>query len=457
MKFRISQIAVCVVVGLLAGSFLSQPVRAQTNNVLYIFAGDPDGNSPSSGLLRTSSGDLYGTTVYGGTYGAGSVFKLSESGEETVLYSFTGGADSGYPQSNGSLIQDKSGNLFGVAWGGSLVSGVVFKLSPHGNLTVLHTFGSDGDSPLGGLTRKADGNFYGTAYFSASGAGVVFRLTPGGKYKVLYEFTGGADGGGPAGDLLLDHDGNLHGSATFGGAFGRGAIFKVTPAGKETVLHSFTGADGYIPVGLLRDASGTFYGMTQLGGEYGVGVAFRLSREGMYKVLHSFGGADDGAYPTASLIRDSGGNLYGTTLFGGTYGAGNVFELTPAGTETVLYNFTGGADGGYPFGGNLVRDASGTLYGTASNGGSFDGPCEGFGCGVVFSLTTCSHELFGDRCKHDREGNGASDQRPSPISRSSMPGVFEPRSREQGIILRPPGYRRLPRYRQLAPGTRPSN
>lgn len=402
MKFRTSQIAAWVAVGILAGSLLSQPVHAQTYNVLYTFTGDPDGNMPSSGMLRTSSGDLYTTTYAGGAYGAGVIIKLSANGQETVLHSFTGGADGGYPQVNGSLIQDKLGNLYGVTnGGGTFLCGVIFKLSPNGSETVLHTFSClDGAEPSGGLTRKAEGNFYGTTYYGGSkGNGVVFRLTPGGIYQVLYEFTGGADGGGPYGDLLLDQAGNLYGTATFGGAFGKGAIFKVTPAGKETVLYSFTGgADGSVPVGLSRDArraSAAFYGMTQAGGDHHVGVAFRLGPDGTYTVLHSFGGAGDGAYPTASPIQDSAGTLYGTTLEGGTYGQGIVFELSPTGAETVLYNFTGGADGTSPFGGDLILDAwSATLYGTANGGGNVNGVCAqfgGYGCGVVFSLTTSEH------------------------------------------------------------------
>jgi len=161
-------------------------------------------------------------------------------------------------------------------------------------------------------------------------------------------------------------------------------------------LYSFTGgADGSSPVGLLQDArraSAAFYGMTQAGGDHHVGVAFRLGPDGTYTVLHTFGGAGDGAYPTASLIQDSAGNLYGTTFIGGTDGQGIVFELSPTGAETVLYNFTGGADGAYPFGGDLILDASsGTLYGTTSGGGNFDGVCASSGCGVVFSLTTSQH------------------------------------------------------------------
>ena len=294
-------------------------------------------------LLRTPSGDLYTTTYAGGAYGAGAVIKLSANGQETVLHSFTGGADGGYPQSNGSLIQDQLGNLYGVTFGGGTYPygcGVIFKLSPSGTETVLHTFNcSDGANPLGGLTRKAEGNFYGTTYFGGShGIGVVFRMTASGIYQVLYAFTGGADGGGPYGDLLLDQAGNLYGSATFGGAFGHGAIFRVTPAGKETVLYGFTGgADGSVPVGLSRDPRRCLSSVLRHDPApvaiTRVGVAFRLGPDGTYTVLHAFGGAGDGAYPTASLIQDSAGNLYGTTLDGGAYDRGIVFRTEPYGSR----------------------------------------------------------------------------------------------------------------------------
>jgi uncharacterized repeat protein (TIGR03803 family) len=377
---------------MLAGGLFSQPASAQTYTVLYTFAGIPDGKRPSSGLLRVGStplsNDTYGTTYQGGTNNGGSIFKLSTTGQETVLYSFTGGADGGFPQVNGVLVRDSAGNLYGTTnGGGTSKCGVVFKLAPDGTETVLHTFtgiGLDGCNPQTGLIRDAAGNFYGTARTGgSSGEGVVFTMTAG-VLNTLYSFTGGADGGQPYGDLVFDATGNLYGVTTLGGASNKGVIFELTPSGQESVLYPFTGgADGGTPVGLVRDASGNLYGMTQAGGQ-GYGVVFQLSASGVYTVLHSFNGAD-GALPTASPTRDPAGNLYGTTIFGGADGDGVVFKLSPDGTLTVLHNFTGGADGSRPFGGDLIwtpsANIASTLYGSASSGGSSSS-------GVLFSLTT---------------------------------------------------------------------
>ena len=206
---------------------------------------------------------------------------------------------------------------------------------------------------------------------------------------MLHSFSGGLDGANPFGSLILDRSGNLYGAATVGGTSHGGVILKFSPAGKETVLHNFTyftdGNDGAGPIGpLVRDASGNLYGITESGGASGQGVVFKLDPSGKETLLYTFTGGADGGVPTAGLTRDASGNLYGTTLFGGTVGAGVVFKVSPTGTETVLYTFTGGADGGNPFGAVLVRDSSGNLYATAGGGGSSACP---FGCGVVFKLT----------------------------------------------------------------------
>jgi uncharacterized repeat protein (TIGR03803 family) len=162
-------------------------------------------------------------------------------------------------------------------------------------------------------------------------------------------------------------------------------VFKLSPAGTETVLHSFTGHDGAHPVaGLIADAAGNLYGTTLEGGASnacpsGCGTVFKLSPTGSETILHSFTGEGDGAYPYAGLTRDAAGNFYGTANHGGTHGNGVVFKLSPSGTETVLHSFTGGADGGPPSAG-LVRDPAGNLYGTTANGGAS-------GYGVVFKLT----------------------------------------------------------------------
>jgi uncharacterized repeat protein (TIGR03803 family) len=337
--------------------------------VLYSFTGTGwDGTSPVAGLVRDAQGNLYGTTAGGGDLacggglGCGTVFKLDTTGKETVLYSFTGtGGDGSYPEAG--LVRDAQGNLYGTtAWGGvfnGIGYGTVFKVDTTGKETVLANFGSPyyGLLPVAGLVRDAQGNLYGTTeyggngpwscnYAHFSGCGVVFKVdTTGGE--MLHIFTGtGGDGAYPRAGLVLDAQGNLYGTTWAGGdpacesdgIYGCGTVFKVDTTGEETVLYSFTGTGG------------------------------------------------DGAYPRAGLVRDAQGNLYGTTYEGGAYGVGTVFKVDPAGKETVLYTFTGtGGDGAYPTAG-LVRDAQGNLYGTTYAGG--DPACiAGTGCGTVFKLT----------------------------------------------------------------------
>jgi uncharacterized repeat protein (TIGR03803 family) len=311
----------------------------------------------------------------------------------TVLYNFTGASDGGNP--NAGLIQDAKGNLYSTTTaGGTSNSGVVFELNPKGTETVLHSFtgGSDGGYPYAGLVRDAAGNLYGTTYYAgASGAGVVFKVVPKTKTEtVLYGFTGGSDGEWPYAGLVLDTAGNLYGTTLDGGASGSGTAFKVVPkTKKETVLYSFTGSggDGAYPfAGLVRDSSGNLYGVTVAGGTSGYGTVFKVAKTGKETVLYSFTGGADGGYPIYGyLVRDSAGNLYGTTEIGGTYGYGTVFKVSAKGTETVLYSFTGGADGGEPISG-LVRDAKGNLYGTTFEGGS--NSCQGYtGCGTVFEVS----------------------------------------------------------------------
>jgi uncharacterized repeat protein (TIGR03803 family) len=325
--------------------------------VLYSFTGGADGNSPTAGLLRDRHGNLYGTANYGGGFGNGVVFKVDRAGNETVLYSFTGGADGGVPGSN--LVRDEDGNLYGTAGGGSFGRGVVYKLDPNGNETVLYNFtgGADGRGPFAGLVRDEDGNLYGTTTFGGQGCapfgcGVVFKLGPSGNETVLYGFTGGADGKFPWTGLTRDEHGNLYGTASaggdltcsIGGGFGCGVVYKLDPTGKETVLHAFTGTDGY--------------------------------------------------FPYAVPVRDEKGNLYGTTLAGGVSsgclgsGCGVVYKVDPRGNETVLHTFTGLADGAFPQG--LLLGKKGTLYGITSSGGSNNQVCQGNfppGCGSSLNTT----------------------------------------------------------------------
>jgi uncharacterized repeat protein (TIGR03803 family) len=266
----------------------------------------------------------------------------------TVLYTFTGGADGANPNTGGSdagLIRDEEGNLYGTTTSG-------------GNLSVCPSF------------------------FLGSGCGVVFKLDRSGKETVLHAFTGSPDGGGPIAGLVQDEEGNLYGTTNGGGSSVGGTVFKLDRAGKEIVLHSFVfpGADGNSPygAGVIRDEEGNLYGTTLGGGSSRAGTVFRLEGTGKETVLHSFTGSPDGVFPVGGLVRDEEGNLYGTTLFGGGFGSGTVFKVDRGGKETVLYSFTGGADGAQPAAG-LVRDEEGNFYGTASAGGAS-------GNGVVFRL-----------------------------------------------------------------------
>jgi uncharacterized repeat protein (TIGR03803 family) len=200
----------------------------------------------------------------------------------------------------------------------------------------------------------------------------VFKIDGAGNYTVLYSFTGGVDGGSPLAGLIFDSKGNLYGTTIGGGALSAGVVFKVDTSGNETVLYSFTGgADGGFPFGgVVLDSKGNLYGTTNGGGASGAGVVFKIDKSGSETVLYSFTGGNDGAYPLwVTLARDAAGNLYGTTVGGGTSNAGVVFKVDTSGNETVLYSFTGGDDGGNPRVG-VTLGPDGNLYGTADSGGA---------------------------------------------------------------------------------------
>ncbi len=360
------------------------PATAQ-EVVLHNFATPPRGTSPSS-LTLDSAGSLYGVTYSGGPANSGVVYKVNPGGRETVLHAFTGGADGGNPV--GALIRDSSGNLYGVTYtGGAGGAGVVFQVTSAGQETVLYNFtgGADGGGPGGPLARDSAGDLCGTASLGgASAAGVVFKLDTAGVETVLYNFTGGSDGGYPSNGVVRDPAGNLYGTA-FGGTAGYGVVFKVSASGQETVFHTFTGSadGGYPEAALIRDAAANLYGTTELGGSGGFGTVFELDPAGNETVLHSFSFYTDGGFPQSALVRDSAGNLYGTTGGGGPGFEGVVFELDPAGNETVLYSFSYGASGAQPSG--LVRDASGNLYGAAGSGGTANE-------GLIFEITAAGQE-----------------------------------------------------------------
>jgi uncharacterized repeat protein (TIGR03803 family) len=327
------------------------------------------------------------------------VLPSSQAQTFIVLHTFMGGSDGGSPAAG--LILDAEGNLYGTNYSGGelgcgigLGCGTVFELDPAGKETILHKFTGSPDGTLNqaGLIRDAAGNLYGTTYGGGvRDGGTVFKVEANGKESVLYSFTGPPDGFGPVASLVADANGNLYGTTYYGGNAacgyirGCGTVFKLEPSGKETVLHAFVSANGgyYPAAGLIRDSAGNLYGTTYTGGANGFGTVFRLDSAGHETVLHAFTGGTDGGYPLGSLIA-SGSLLFGTSGVGGAFAYGAVFKLDKAGNETVLYSFTGGADGRSPLTG-LVHDSAGNLYGATEQGGDFH-------YGTVFKLDRAGNE-----------------------------------------------------------------
>jgi len=369
---------------------------SDNETVLHTFMRGLDGDQPYlAGVILDSVGNLYGATAFGGAGGTGVVYKLDTSAHETVLYNFPGAADGQYPY-NAGVIFGSDCHLYGTTfYGGRNGHGVVYQLDGDGNEKVLYGFdlltGNGFGQPTGGVILDSAGNLYGTTFIGQAdtgyGYGVVYKVDAAGRSTVLHNFTGGADGSDPYGGVIRDSKGNLYGTTNGGGASGAGVVFKVDKSGNEAVLYSFTGGtDGGYPLGgLIFDSFGNLYGTTNGGGSSGAGVVFEVDTSGYERVVYSFTGGTDGGYPLAGVMRDLKGNLYGTTNGGGASGAGVVFKVDTSGNETVLYSFTGGADGGYPLWVVLARDLAGNLYGTTDGGGAS-------GAGVVFKVNAAGQE-----------------------------------------------------------------
>ncbi|MFY9676302.1 MAG: choice-of-anchor tandem repeat GloVer-containing protein [Terriglobales bacterium] len=379
----------------------------QTYQVLYAFKGGEDGAFPQ-GVIVDSAGNVYGTASAGGGEGGyyGSVYKISTTGQFMLLHSF--GTSEQIPGGStpfATLARDSSGNLYGTNfYGGTNSSGVVFKLDQNNNYSVLYNFplawGSPyGFGPFGSLTLDGQGNLYGAGpggknHCNIGSCGMVFKLDPSGNVTVLHAFATGK-GIYPNAGLIRDAAGNLYGTTIAGSKGSHGLVYKLDSTGKETVLHYFgKKPDGTNPqFGLVQDAASNFYGTTEEGGLRGCpdaegplscGVVFKVDPRGNETVLYEFTGKADGGNPYGPLAIDSAGNLYGTAGWGSAK-SGVIFKVDPAGNETVLYNFAGGAQGVTPQGG-LAMDAQGNLYGTTYTGGDMSA-CNGYGCGVVFKFT----------------------------------------------------------------------
>jgi uncharacterized repeat protein (TIGR03803 family) len=412
---KIAIIAVAVGAVFAASAFASNPATAAPKEiVLHAFTTrTTDGASPEAALITDSAGNFYGTTTYGGgSMEAGTVFKIAPDGTETKLYTFCqeqNCADGEYP--SGGLVADQTGNFYGTTtYGGDSYCGgggcgVVFKLAPDGTETVVHSFtgGSDGGYPRSGLIADSAGNLYGEA------GQVVFKLTSDGTETVLYTFCGlqnCTDGRSPVGGLITDGSGNFYGTTLSGGAYDGGTVFKVTPDGVETVLHSFcsdppTCTDGENPAGgVIMDAKGKLYGTTSNGAVTncyngaGCGTVFKIGSKGKETLLHTFTGGADGGQPLAGLVMDKAGNLYGTTAQGPTNTTcyfscgGTVFKIAPDGTHTVLYDFCSRRkcrDGSDPQAALILKGKNANLYGTTAEGGGGAGRSNPGG-GTVFEI-----------------------------------------------------------------------
>jgi uncharacterized repeat protein (TIGR03803 family) len=400
----------------------SQP----TEKVLFNFTGGADGQSPASGLILDSSGNLYGTTQRGGEYGYGTVFEVTPSNgtwTEKVLYAFQGGSDGEYPDAG--VVFDSSGNLYGTTEYGGTGYGTVFQLKPSGSgwaETILHSFvGSDGQYPTSSLVFDSTGNLYGTTLFGGDsicqvqGCGTVFKLAPSGDGAyALSTLYSGQQEQEPTG-VALDSAGNLYGVSVYGGIF-EGSYFEVAADGTFTDLHDFgqlDEQDGQHPTGSpVIDQAGVIYIVSSGGGFFhdvtgaedgGYGTVWTPT-DGSYSAFHTFTSADceqpgdcdisappgvpDGAKPLSNITQDMQGNFYGTTSSGGIgalslqgSGYGIVYEIQSDGTYSIIYEFcqqTNCTDGANPPG-PLVLDSGGNIYGVTSFGGSTNN-------GVVFQI-----------------------------------------------------------------------
>jgi uncharacterized repeat protein (TIGR03803 family) len=393
----------CAVFVLCATTAIALP--AQTFTTLYSFDGSP-GIYPYGGLVQTTNGDLYGTTSGGSTNTGGTVFKITPAGTLTTLYNFCSQGmpctDGDFPY--GTLVQAINGDLYGttLTGGANCDTGTVFKMTPSGKLTTLYSFCAqsgctDGTNPYTGLVQATNGDFYGTTSgggndCGSASCGTVFKITPSGTLTTLYSFcaqSGCTDGANPYGGLVQATNGDLYGTTNAGGngacsVAGCGTIFKITPSGTLTTLHSFDGTDGQWPyAGLVQATNGDFYGTTSpsYGGATGYGTIFKMTPTGTLTTLHRFCsqvGCADGYFTYAALVQATDGDLYGTTDDGGAgvntpycIGCGTIFKITPTGTLTTLYNFCSqsGCPGGYYPYSALVQATNGDFYGTTYEDG----------------------------------------------------------------------------------------
>lgn len=378
-----------------------------TFKALVSFNGTNGSDAANYDLIQGVDGELYGTTQIGGTYNQGTVFKIDSAGNLTTLWSFcqvSGCPDGNRPAAGLTIVT--GGNLYGTTYyGGAHGAGTVFKITPAGVLTTIHSFcaqpvGSscvDGANPSAQLLLAADGNLYGTTVLGGTGGcpgchggGIAFKISSSGTFKKIHDFCTGTctDYGNPSNPLMQASDGNFYGEIYGRYAYYSGNIFRMTPAGRVTLIYPFCKltncTDGVFPSGgLVQGANGNLYGTTSGGGQYNDGEFFEITTSGTLTVLHSFANATGnlGLNPNSGVILGFDGNYYGVTYQGGTgscvFACGTVFSMTPTGALTTLYSLDGNPDGTGPWG--LVQDTNGPFYGTTLSGGASN-------IGTVYSL-----------------------------------------------------------------------
>jgi uncharacterized repeat protein (TIGR03803 family) len=370
--------------------------------------------STNFGVIQASDGNFYGTTTFGGSANFGTIFKVTPTGTATTLVNFTG-LNGTYPI--GELIQASDGNLYGTTSGGGADAnghpfatqyGTVFKVTLTGTLTTLFVFTFDavadrapnGENPEAALVQGTDGNLYGTTLNGGTDSsetnndlGTIFKMSTTGTLLMSATVHGSSVGepASPRAPLIQGSDGNFYGTSIGGGnlTYSGGTVFQCTPGGVVTVLHGFSDPEGRDPEGgVVQGSDGNFYGTTEAGGSANTGVVYRVTPAGEFAVLHQFGptGGPDGAQPFGEMILARDGNFYGTTSQGGPGSVGTIFELTPAGVLTTLYNFpNAGMSGfgitGYQPKGTLLQGSDGNFYGTTTGGNVS-------GLGTVFQLNT---------------------------------------------------------------------
>jgi uncharacterized repeat protein (TIGR03803 family) len=386
---------------------ISASAQIGTFKILHTFTGGSDGRYPNTSLAFDRAGNLYGMTSQGGSSsgcsgnGCGNAFELSQrNGHWRLMVLSEFSSFGGFVNPIGSVAVDTKGNVYWTDLQGgdpSCNCGAVYQLTKNGGVwtqNLLHAFlgGSDGQNPISGLIWDKAGNLYGS---TEGGPGTIFALTPNTDgswtYNVIHEFGSAGDGGDPYGALTIDASGNLYGTTTGGGIYGYGMVFKLSASNgvwTEANLYNFTLDFGLYPQpeGVAVDSAGNLYGATIFGGEFGVGTIYQLTPTNVgywnRTLLHTFTGDNDGGFPSGSLTTNKAGAVYGTTGLGGPHGFGTVFKLVPGKSgqwnEKVLHGFAG-TDGSQPAFG-VIMDQSGNLYGATNTGGAH-------GVGVAFEIT----------------------------------------------------------------------